>query len=160
MQLFDGHHEAGVAMLDRLIAQDPKFPEGYHLKGYSQLLRRDYTNALATLEQAVACSHRAGWPVAKMGCALAGLGRTTEALRLLAELEERFEADPLCPAAVATLHLHLGHRDAFYRWMDRALDDREPFCVALNVERLWEAAWGDEAYRALVRRVGLTAQGR
>jgi hypothetical protein len=93
--------------------------------------------------------------VAKLGCALAGLGRRDEATVLLAELETRWESDPLCPAAVATLHLHLGNRDGFYAWMDRALDDREPFCVALNVERLWAAAWGDDAYRELVRRVGL-----
>jgi hypothetical protein len=60
---------------------------------------------------------------------------------------------------VATLHLHLGDREAFYRWMDQALEDREPFCVALKLERLWEPAWGDAEFQALVRRVGIEVPG-
>jgi tetratricopeptide (TPR) repeat protein len=157
VQIFAGHHDQARERLDRLIAQDPQFPEGYHIKGYAQLLQRDYAGALATLEKAVETSNRAPWPTAKLGCALQGLGRKEEAAAILAELEERWEADPTCPSAVATLHLHTGDRAAFYRWMKRALEDREPFCVALNVERLWESAWGDAEYRALVRQVGNAA---
>ncbi|MBC8424557.1 protein kinase [bacterium] len=155
LQVFDRRYDQAIETVDRLIAQDPKFPEGYHIKGYTQLLSRDYEGALATLDKAVETSRRAFWPVAKKGCALARLGRTDEAKALLAELEERWEADPLCPSAVATLHLYLGDRDAYFRWMDQALEDREPFCVALKVERLWEPAWDDERFRELVRRVGL-----
>jgi len=159
VQIFTGQHDQAMAALDRLIAQDPKFPEGYHIKGYSQLLRGDHASALATLEQAVEHSGRASWPTAKMGCALVGLGRVEEARALLAELEERWQTDPTCPSAVATLHLHLGDREAFYRWMDQALEDREPFCVALKLERLWEPAWGDAQFQELVRRVGIAALG-
>jgi len=155
IQIFTGDHGRAMATLDRLIAQDPGFPEGYHIKGYSQLLRRDFAGARATLEQAAEASGRAPWPVAKLGCALVGLGRIDEARALLAELEQRLQADPTCPSAVATLHLHLGDRAAYYHWMDRALADREPFCVALKVERLWEPAWGDAEFQDLVRRVGL-----
>lgn len=159
IQIFVGDHDQALIALDRLIAQDPKFPEGYHIKGYSQLLRGNHAGALATLELAVEHSGRAPWPTAKLGCVLAGLGRTQEARVLLSELEERWQIDPTCPSAVATLHLHLGDREAFYRWMERALEDREPFCVALKVERLWEPAWGDAAFQALVRRVGIAAPG-
>jgi serine/threonine-protein kinase len=159
VQIFTGQHDQAMAALDRLIAQDPRFPEGYHIKGYSQLLRGDHAGALATLEQAVEHSGRASWPTAKMGCALVGLGRVEEARALLAELEERWQTDPTCPSAVATLHLHLGDREAFYRWMEQALEDREPFCVALKLERLWEPAWGDAEFQALVRRVGIAASG-
>ncbi len=154
IHVFNREHDQAQALLDRLITQDPRFPEGYHIKGYSQLLQRDHAGALATLEQAVERSRRAFWPMAKLGCALAGLERIDEARAILAELEGRYRADSTCPSAVATLHLHLGDRVAFYHWMRRALEDREPFCVALNVERLWESAWGDAEFRELVREVG------
>jgi eukaryotic-like serine/threonine-protein kinase len=159
IHIFNGEHDRAVVLLERLIAQDPKFPEGYHLKGYSQLLRRDHAGAAETLTRAVEHSRRASWPMAKLGCALAGLGRTEEAAAILAELETRWQTDPTCPSAIATLHLHLGDRAAYFRWMDQALEDREPFCVALRVERLWESAWDDPAYRELVRKVGIPWPG-
>jgi hypothetical protein len=93
--------------------------------------------------------------MAKMGCALIGLGRSDEAVPLLAELEKRAETEPICPSAVATLHLYLGDKPAFYRWLKRAHDEREPFALALHVERLWEPAWGDPEYQEIVERVGL-----
>jgi len=68
----------------------------------------------------VATSHRASWPVAKVGCALAALGREAEARPLLDELYSRVDREPISPAAIATLNLFLGDREAFYRWVNRS----------------------------------------
>ncbi len=155
VHVFALDHDAGIERMDRLIAQDPNFPEGYHLKGYAQLLKQDFAGAYATLQKGVETSHGAPWPTAKMGCSLVGLGRRDEAIAILGKLEKQWESNPTCPTAVATLHLYLGNKDAYYRWMDRALEDRDAFCVALDVERLWESAWDDAEFGELKRRIGL-----
>jgi hypothetical protein len=85
-----------------------------------------------------------------------GLGRRAEAVELLTELETRAESDPtICAPAIATLHLHLGDHDSFYRWMHRAFDVRDPYALSLKVENLWDRARHEARYRELLARVGL-----
>jgi hypothetical protein len=54
----------------------------------------------------------------------------------LSELERRAETEPISPAAVATLHLRVGDREGFYRWMERSFAEADPFTMAVERERL------------------------
>lgn len=87
-------------------------------------------------------------------------GREAEARTNLAELERRAESEPISPTAVATLHLHLGDREAFYRWMDRAIEEADPFALSIQRERLWDPARGQPAFQDLVHRLGLASSSR
>ncbi len=153
---YRGEYDAALPLAERPIELDPQFPEGYHIAGYIHLSNHQYAPALERLERAMALSHRASWPTAKCGCALAGLGREAEARVVLEELEHRAESDPtVCAPAIATLHLHLGDRDAFYRWMHRGLDVRDPYALGLRAENLWSLEFGAPRYGELLARVGL-----
>jgi hypothetical protein len=153
---YTGDFDAALPLAERPIELDPQFPEGYHIAGYIHLGRREYDRAAEHLERAVALSHRASWPVAKYGCALVGLGRADEARVLLEELETRAESDPtICAPAIATLHLHLGDRPTFYRWLYRAYEVRDPFALGLHGEYLWDPARDDPQFHDLLTRVGL-----
>jgi serine/threonine protein kinase len=158
MHLWSGDPGKALAACNQLIAQDPNFPEGYHIKGYVHLVDEDYPAAEATLVKAVELSHRAPWPMAKRGCALVKLGRPDEARVLLAELEETVGTGHFCPSAIATLYLFLGDMVNFYKWMDRALEEREPFILALNTEPLWKAAWDEPEFEQRRRRIGLSVR--
>ena len=156
MLAYSGDFDAALPLAERPIELDPQFPEGYHIAGYIHLGRKEYGRAAERLERAVELSHRGSWPVAKLGCALAGLGGTDEARTLLEELETRAESDPtICAPAIATLHLHLGDHPAFYRWMHRAYDVRDPFALGLHGEYLWDPARDDPQFQDLLTRVGL-----
>jgi serine/threonine-protein kinase len=156
MIAYAGDFDTSLPLAERPIELDPQFPEGYHIAGYIHLGRGEYEQAAARMERAVALSNRGSWPVAKLGCALHHLGRTDEARALLEELETRAESDPtVCRPAIATLHLHLGDHPAFYRWMHRAFDLRDPFALGLHGEFLWEPAYGDPEFNDLLTRVGL-----
>jgi tetratricopeptide (TPR) repeat protein len=156
MLAYAGDFDAALPLAMRPIELDPQFPEGYHIAGYIRLGRGEFTEAAELLAKAVELSHRASWPVAKYGTALIGLGRHDEARALLQELESRRETDPtICAPAIATLHLHLGNREAFYIWMHRALDQRDPFAMGFLGEYLWSPAHGEPEFRALLDRVGL-----
>ena len=156
MLAYAGNFDDALTLAMRPIELDPQFPEGYHIGGYIHLGRGEYAEAAELLAKAVELSHRASWQVAKYGTALIGLGRHDEARALLAELEERRETDPtICAPAIATLHLHLGDRPAFYRWMHLALDQRDPFAMGFLGEYLWAPAHGEPEFDALLKRVGL-----
>jgi serine/threonine-protein kinase len=153
---YEGKYDLALPFTHRTIELDPQFPEGYHIAGYIHLSAGQYEEAVARLRTAIDLSHRASWPVAKCGCSLVGLGRRSEAIELLTELETRAESDPtICAPAIATLHLHLGDHDSFYRWMHRAFDVRDPYALSLKVENLWDRARHEPRYRELLARVGL-----
>jgi serine/threonine-protein kinase len=156
MLAYGGDFDAAVPLAERPIELDPQFPEGYHIKGYVLLGMREFQRAADCLHRAVELSHRAAWPVAKLGIALAGQHMLTEARALLGELEQRADGEKTMSApAIATLHLHLGDRDAFFKWMNRGIDERDPFALSLRQEFLWDQARNDAAYIDLLRRVGL-----
>ena len=155
MLSYAGDYDAALPLGMRPTELDPQFPEGYHLTGYAYLGKKDYARAAEVLTQAVDTGHRGAWPMAKLGCALVGLGRRDEALALLAELEQRAHEATMSAPAVATLQLHLGNRDEFYRWINRGIDERDPFALSLGREFLWNPARQDPEFRSLLQRVGL-----
>ena len=157
MLSYKGDFEAALPLALRPIELDPQFPEGYHIAGYICLCMKDYARAAELLARAVETSHRAAWPMAKLGVALVNLDRRDEALALLTELEQRAHEATMSAPAVATLQLHLGDHAAFYRWSNRGIDERDPFALSLSREVLWEPARHEPEFQQLLRRVGLTS---
>lgn len=157
VHLYAGRQELAMQQAEQLIAIDPHFPEGYHGKGYILLCNKRYAEALPVLEKCMELSHRASWPTAKSGCALVGLGRPDEAKERLAELIKRSETEPISAPAIATLQLHLGNRAGFYEWMERALEWRDPFCMSIHREWLWDSVRHEPEFQDIVRRLGVPA---
>jgi hypothetical protein len=62
---------------------------------------------------------------------LARAGRKDEARRILADLREHSRGGDPNTFAVASVYAGLGERDAAFRWLERALDERE-----LDLEQL------------------------
>ena len=155
MLAWSGDFDSALPLAMRPIELDPQFPEGYHIAGYICLGQKNYARAAEILTQALEPSHRGAWPMAKLGCAFVGLGRHDEARALLAELEQRANEATMSAPAVATLQLHLGNREEFYRWINRGIDDRDPFALSLRREFLWDPARHDPEFQTLLRRIGL-----
>ncbi|MDF2771760.1 MAG: protein kinase [Geminicoccaceae bacterium] len=155
MLAWTGDFDAALPLAMRPIELDPQFPEGYHIAGYVLLGQKHYARAAEILTQALAPSHRGAWPMAKLGVALVNLGRRDEAHALLAELEQRAHEATMSAPAVATLQLHLGNREEFYRWINRGIDERDPFALSLGQEFLWDPVRHEPEFQTLLRRVGL-----
>jgi tetratricopeptide (TPR) repeat protein len=155
MLAYSGDLDAALPLSRRPIELDPQFPEGYHISGYILLGLQRYAEAAEVLEKAVDLSNRAAWPMAKRGLALVGTGRRDEAEAILEELERRADEATMSFPAVATLYLALGDHDQFFRWMNRGIDARDAFALALNREYLWDPARHEPEFEALLRRAGL-----
>jgi len=58
------------------------------------------------------------------------------------------------PYALALVHDGLGDRDAAFRWLSRAVDDRSHWLVWLSLDPRFADLREDPRFAALVQRVG------
>lgn len=57
--------------------------------------------------------------------------------------------------STAMLHFARGERDAFYEWLNRAIDERFPEPLYLGVDPVFSRERGDPRFQAALRRIGL-----
>ena len=56
---------------------------------------------------------------------------------------------------VARLYAHSGEKDQALTWLEKALEEREPFMVSLNVDPFWNSLRSEPRFQDLVRRMNL-----
>jgi tetratricopeptide (TPR) repeat protein len=69
---------------------------------------------------------------------------------------ERDHADT-APYQIAGIYARLGEREAAFRWLDRALEMRDPGLIELRADPLLEPLRDDPRYRELLVRVGFSS---
>jgi TolB-like protein/Flp pilus assembly protein TadD len=89
------------------------------------------------------------------GCAMAAMGRRTEAERVLRTLVETARARFVPPYNVALLHASLGNSEAAFEWLEKARLVRDVHMVFLTVEPKWDPLRSQPAFAALLQRCGL-----
>jgi serine/threonine-protein kinase len=85
-------------------------------------------------------------------------GKRDEANAVLDRFTEMASRVYVPPFVFAYMHAGLGDRDRAFEWLDKAVSERSPLMVFLNVERGWDSLRGDPRFAALVERVGLPAR--
>jgi len=87
-----------------------------------------------------------------LGRTYAVAGRTDQARRILAELEEE-DVTPWGALGRAVLYTALGEKDEAFRWL--AYDQPHAFMPWVRTEPYWEPLWDDPRFQDLLRRMNL-----
>jgi serine/threonine-protein kinase len=95
--------------------------------------------------------------LAALGHAYGVAGQREEALRLLRRLQELSRSGYVSPFDVATVYAGLGDRPHELEWLEKAFEGRVPSLVFLAVDPRFNDLKGDPRFRALLRRIGLSA---
>ncbi len=61
------------------------------------------------------------------------------------------------PSIIASAYLALGDRDEAFRWLDRAIQSRDPELMVLKGEPRWDALRADPRYPDILRRLNLSS---
>jgi DNA-binding winged helix-turn-helix (wHTH) protein/tetratricopeptide (TPR) repeat protein len=85
----------------------------------------------------------------------AASGRLSDARRLLATLNGRAERQWVSPADLASIHAALGETDDAFRWLERAIEKRDPLIAYLAESDMWRRLRHDSRFASLLARVGL-----
>ena len=116
---------------------------------------KKYDEAITELRKAVELSGGGAAQMGALGYAYAVANRRAEALEIVEKLKERSREHYVPPAMVATVFSGLGERDQAMIWLEKAIEERDPWLTGLKVDPMFDPLRSDPRFVDLMHRVGL-----
>lgn len=155
IQVFRRRYDLAVEQCRRTIALDARFPGGYWVLGMACQQLGDHEQAVQSFQQALELA--ADYPrlLGALGHSYAVWGRRTEALRILARLEELSRHRYVNPFESALVYIGLGETDTAFFWLERVCSIRAYELVSLQMDPRFDPLRTDARYLTLLDCVGL-----
>ena len=147
--------DQAIEQLRRTLELDPNFFPAYRYLGLAYEEKGMYAEAIAELHKAVKLSDGSPQMKATLAHAYAMAGRTAEARKILAELQEAARGRYVSPYDIATIHAALGERDQAFAFLDQAYEERSGWMSYLKVNPIFDGLHSDPRFAELLRRIGL-----
>jgi eukaryotic-like serine/threonine-protein kinase len=147
--------DESVEQLKRTISLDEGFFVPHQYLGRTYIQKGMHREAIAELERARGLSGNAPEVVASLGHAYAVAGRTADAQKVLAELDEIARERYVLPYFRAAIYTGLGDRDQAFTWLERAFEERHPGLVLINIDPRFDSLRSDPRFTDLIRRLGV-----
>ena len=104
---------------------------------------------------AAASRRRTAWVIGHLGYVYAKLGRTDEARKALAELEEMREGKPAYDYEIAAVHTALGDAQAAFAALNRAIANQPLEMIWAKLDYRFDDLRADPEFRTLLRKIRL-----
>jgi serine/threonine protein kinase/Tfp pilus assembly protein PilF len=133
---------------------DPQY--GAHmLLGSCYLQIGKHDDAIRAMETQARVAGRGSLALGTLGWAYALTGRTGEALKLLAELQERAQKEYVSFWSFAVIYSNLGEMDKAFDWFEKAVDEHDPLMLHFHVHPNYDPLHTHPRYHALLRKMNL-----
>jgi TolB-like protein/Tfp pilus assembly protein PilF len=123
--------------------------------GFALIANNQPADAIPVLEKAVSLSPGSPAATGILIRAYAHAGRSSDAMRLLAELKQRRKAGYIPAAAFVNAYLGLGDKEQAFYWLEQAYKEQSNILQFLKSHPYYDPIRGDPRFADLVRRVGL-----
>jgi tetratricopeptide (TPR) repeat protein len=145
-----------LAACRRIVELDPLNPLMHAHVAWHHYMARDFEEALTQAERVVRVEPSfhwghvfAGWALAGLGHALAGLQDRREALQVAEELERLRGAKGLFAYELGVIRAALGEQDQAFRWFRCAIQERSGWIAYLRVDPRLDALHADARFDTL-----------
>ena len=141
--------EEAIEKYQRLAQSDPSSSQVHWQLGVTYLDQGRALLAIPPLEEAVRLSKRSFTFLGFLGQAYAAAGRRSEALAILRELVELEQHRYVTPCLLALVNLSLRNRVEFFRWFEKAFEERSNGMLWIKVEALYDPMRDDSRFRKI-----------
>jgi serine/threonine protein kinase/Tfp pilus assembly protein PilF len=149
-------YDAAAAQFQKALELYPDFWLPHLYLGWTYLQQSNMSRAHEELSKAFRLED-CPWTVASLAHAGAVSGDRSEALRLLAELQQRAVRQFVAPYFVARIFTGLSDTEQAFAWLEKAYDARDECLTWLKVDPTMDSLRADTRYPDLLRRLGLLA---
>jgi TolB-like protein/Tfp pilus assembly protein PilF/predicted Ser/Thr protein kinase len=148
-------YDAAAQCARRALEIEPNYMLGLLQLGSALAHGGRFEEALTVAESLVQFYGR--WPItlAALGDVYAIAGRIEDARRILGELEGLAQRTYVSANNLAALHAHLGDNEAAIEWIQKSIDQRDPFIIFLNLYPGCDGLHSHPRYPALLRQMNL-----
>jgi len=130
-------------------------PASHIVLGQIYMLESDFEAGLAELQTAVDLWENVAVPLAALGWGYAVAGRKTEALKILEILRERRKTENIAPYLLAKVYCGLGDVDQAFRWLTKAVHERDLHLLSLKTDETLEVLRSDPRYTDILHQMKL-----
>jgi len=139
-------YDEAIAQVRWTLDVDPTYDAAY------QTLAQCYEGK-GDLKEAIEAYLRSPRSPGNLGHAYAVAGRTSEAQRVLADLQQRYQRTGDGSAQIAMVYIGLGDFDHAFEWLDTAYR-RRAWLGTLKVAPVWDQLRSDPRFGSLLAKVG------
>ena len=147
--------DAALEQCDHTIELNPHFAPAYHTLGRVQEQRKEIDEAAAAFRRAVDLAPNSLRMQSALARILALSGKPERAVETLRTLEQLAATRYVSPVEFMTTAFAAGDREAGFRWLAKACDERCFEMITLHVDPRFEPLRGDSRFVAALRRIGL-----
>jgi tetratricopeptide (TPR) repeat protein len=152
---FSGQPALAIVEQRRMLETEPNYGLGNYSLGLSYLASGDGPKAIELLRKSNEVMGSVPFSLGRLGFALASGGHRDEAARLLQELRTRRDRGYYPAFALAEIELGLGHEEAAFEWLERAVEERLTGWYLPAVDPVWNSIRATPRFRALMARMNL-----
>jgi TolB-like protein/Flp pilus assembly protein TadD len=156
IQYYRRDFDAALEQCDHTIELNPHFAPAYLTLGLIQEQRKELDEAAAAFRRAVDLAPNSLRMQSALARTLALSGRPERAVETLRTLEELAAQRYVSPVEFMTTAFAAGDRDAGYRWLNKACDDRCFEMLTLKADPRFDAISDDPRFAAVTARVALS----
>ena len=151
VELESGNFPEAIRAAEATLRLEPRHgpTSGYQMRAYEESGR---------LHEAIQIRARMGWqdpPTRNLEAAIRANGPQGYWRVIVEDLEATRKKRPVHPAVIATAYAHLGDRQRTLSWLEKAVEERDPWAVYIKVEPWFAALRGDPWFQQIVKKAGI-----
>jgi len=149
-----GHNDEAIEQCRKILELDPSsFPARRYL-GLAYEAKGMYPEAISEFQTGVKLS---GSPLmlALLGHAYAVAGKKTEAQQVLNDLQQLPPQRYVSPYTVAAIYAGLGDQEQAFKWLDRAVEERDIWLMNLKVDPVFAKLRSQRRFTDTLARIRL-----
>jgi tetratricopeptide (TPR) repeat protein len=148
-------YDEAIRELHAILAVKPDDARALWYLGFSFVGEGKPQDAIPPLERAVSITHGSPGAIGVLARAYGHVGRRSDALRLIAELNRRRRKGYVPTTPFVQAYVGLGDYDEVFAWFERAYQEKSNILQWIKVEPFPDAMRNDPRFADLLRRVGL-----
>lgn len=148
-----GDYEEALRIYDQVAELAPGFVPLHLYRGLTYQAAGRYEEAREDFAAVLERAPDETLLLAALGNCLGEMGRRAEAEAILERLEKRRESTYTSAYGLALVHAGIGDREAAYRWLDEAWEERAAWLCTSYVDTRWDSFREEPRFQALMRRM-------